>query len=291
MQVGFIGLGHMGRPMARRLIQAGHQVTVYNRSRDKAEAMEGAAVAERPVDAARGEVVITMLANDEAVEQIVFGSDGILDGLARNAIHIAMSTISVGLSERLAEAHAARDQVYLAAPVLGRPEAAAEGMLFILAAGPEKAVTRCTPLFAALGQKHFDVGDKPAHAHLVKLSCNFLLASAVESLGEAVALVRKAGIDAHRYIEILTGSVFSAPVYKIYGALIADEKFEPASFPVAMGLKDVRLALAAAEAQSVPMPIASVVHDHLLAGVAQGKQHLDLAALAQLAAVNAGLEK
>jgi 3-hydroxyisobutyrate dehydrogenase-like beta-hydroxyacid dehydrogenase len=289
MQIGFIGLGHMGRPMAKKLIAAGHQLTLYNRTPEKARSVAGAKRAERPEDAAGGEVVITMLAGDEAVEQIVLGEHGILGALAQGAIHLSMSTISVALSDRLAAAHAAHGQIYVAAPVLGRPEAAEQGQLFILAAGPEKAITRCDPLFGALGRQRFVIGDRPSQANLVKLSCNFMIAAMIESLGEAMALVRKGGVDAHRYIEILTGSLFAAPVFKTYGALIADEKFEPAGFPLAMGLKDVRLALAAADAEAVPMPFASLVHDHFLAGVAQGKQHLDWSSLADIAAANAGL--
>jgi 3-hydroxyisobutyrate dehydrogenase-like beta-hydroxyacid dehydrogenase len=293
MQIGFIGLGHMGQAMARRLLAAGHQVTVHNRTRQKAEALvqDGAKLAERPGDAARGEVVITMLANDEAVEAAVFEPDGVLAALARDAIHLSMSTISVALSDRLAEAHAQHQQSYVAAPVLGRPDVAEQGRLFILAAGPDKSVARCEPLFAAMAQRHFVVDAMPSRANLVKLSANFLIASMIESLGEAVALVRKAGIDPHLYIDILTSSLFAAPIYKTYGGLIADEKFDPAGFKLALGLKDIRLALAAADSHAVPMPLASLVHDHFLAGMAQGKQDLDWSALAQIAAQNAGLTR
>jgi 3-hydroxyisobutyrate dehydrogenase-like beta-hydroxyacid dehydrogenase len=291
MDVGFIGLGHMGSAMARNLLKAGHHVTLYNRTRAKAEPLvaAGARVVDKPSAACGGDVLITMLADDHAVETVVFGQEGVVAALPPNAIHVSMSTISVALSDRLAEAHARAGQAYVAAPVFGRPEAAAAAQLFIIAAGGDEAIRRCQPLFDAIGQKTFGVGDKPSAANLVKLSGNFLITSIIESLGEAFALVRKSGVDPHRYLEILTGTLFSAPVYKTYGGLIAEEKYEPAGFKMALGLKDIRLALAAADAQAVPMPVASLVHDHFLAGVAQGQGDSDWSALARLCARNAGL--
>jgi 3-hydroxyisobutyrate dehydrogenase-like beta-hydroxyacid dehydrogenase len=200
-----------------------------------------------------------------------------------------MSTISVALSDRLAEAHRNEGQAFVAAPVFGRPEAAAAAKLFVVAAGAEAELTRCQPLFDAIGQRTFIVGDKPSAANLVKLSGNFLLAAMIECLGEAFALVRKGGVDPHAYLEILTTTLFSAPAYKTYGTIIADQKYEPAGFKMSLGLKDIRLALAAADALATPMPVASLVHDHFLSGVAQGAGDSDWSALARLAAVNAGL--
>lgn len=291
MDVGFIGLGHMGSAMARNLLKAGHHVTLYNRTRAKAEPLvaAGARVVDKPSAACGGDVLITMLADDHAVESVVFGQEGVVAALPPNAIHVSMSTISVALSDRLAEAHARAGQGYVAGPVFGRPEAAAAAQLFIIAAGGDQAIRRCQPLFDAIGQKTFGVGDKPSAANLVKLSGNFLITSIIESLGEAFALVRKSGVDPHRYLEILTSTLFSAPVYKTYGGLIAEEKYEPAGFKMALGLKDIRLTLAAADAQAVPMPVASLVHDHFLAGVAQGQGDSDWSALARLCARNAGL--
>lgn len=291
MDIGFIGLGNMGMAMARNLLRAGHRLTVYNRTRKKAEALaaEGAQAADRPRDACKGEVVITMVADDNALESVVEGDDGILAGLGKNAIHLSMSTISAALSDRLTAAHDECGQHYVAAPVLGRPDAAAAGKLFILAAGPDAAVARCQPIFEALGQKTFTIDQKPSRANLVKLSCNFLITAMIESVGEAVALTRKGGIEPHRFIDILTGTLFSAPVYKTYGGLIADEKFEPAGFRMALGLKDVRLALAAADGLAVPMPTASLVRDHFLSGIAQGQGDLDWSALSRVIARNAGL--
>jgi 3-hydroxyisobutyrate dehydrogenase-like beta-hydroxyacid dehydrogenase len=291
MQIGFIGLGHMGRAMARNLLKAGHRVTVYNRTREKSEAFarEGAAVADTPANAARGEVLITMLSGDDAVEAVLSGAGGASSALARDAVHISMSTISHALSARLAQAHAKAGQHYVAAPVFGRPEAAAAAKLFIVAGGEPAVIERCRPLLETMGQRVFVIGDQAASANLVKLTGNFLIASMLESLGEAFALIRKAGIDPQLYLEILTNSLFSAPVYKTYGAIIAEDKYEPVGFKLALGLKDIRLALAVADAHDVPMPVASLVRDHMLAGVAQGKGEGDWSTLAQFCARNAGL--
>src|ERR1700681_2005601 len=291
MDVGFIGLGHMGAPMARNLLKAGHRVTVYNRTPGKAEALarEGAQVASRVADACRGDVLITMLSDDAAVEGVVFGEGGALQTLRGDAIHISMSTISVALSDRLAEAHGKARQGYVAAPVFGRPEAAAAVKLFIIAAGADATLARCQPLFDALGQETFVISAKPSDANLVKLSGNFLIASVLESLGEAFALVRKSGIDPHRYLNILTSTLFSAPVYRTYGPIIADEKKPADGFKMSLGLKDIRLTLAAADARAVPMPVASLVRDHFIEGIAQGESDADWSGLARLAARRAGL--
>ncbi|PYV22329.1 MAG: 6-phosphogluconate dehydrogenase [Acidobacteria bacterium] len=290
MNVGFIGLGNMGQPMARNLLKAGHHLLVYNRTRSRAEELlaEGARLAESARDACRGDVVITMLADDRAVEEVVTGAD-LVSNLAPNTVHVSMSTLSVALSRRLAELHAQAGRAYVSAPVFGRPEAAAAAKLFIVAAGPAAAIDQCRPLFEALGQTTFVVGlDAPA-ANVVKLAGNFLIASLLESLGEAVALVRKSGVDPKRFLEIMTDSLFAAPVYKTYGSIIVQQRYQPAGFKVPLGLKDVRLILAAAEAAAVPMPIASLVRDRLLTAIAQGHQDLDWSVVARIAAENAGL--
>ncbi len=291
MEVGFIGLGQMGRAMALNLVKAGHRVAVHNRTRAKAEALasQGAEIAGSVSDAARRPVLITMLADDHAVEGVLFGEGQGLSAMGQDAVHISMSTISVALSERLTEAHQKAGQAFIAAPVFGRPEAASAAKLFVVAAGPGDALAKCQPLFDAIGQRTFVVGDKPPAANLVKLSGNFMLAAMIESLGEAVALVRKGGVDPHRYVEILTSTLFSAPAYKTYGTIIANEQYEPAGFKMTLGLKDIRLALAAADTLATPMPVASLVHDHFLAGVAQGAGDSDWSSLARLAARNAGL--
>ncbi len=291
MRIGFVGLGRMGSGMAASLLAAKHAVVVYNRSREKAAplAARGATIAGRVADVADAEAVITMLADDTAVESVVFGKDGLLAALPAGCTHIAMSTISVALSERLAEAHRQAQQDYVAAPVFGRPDAAAAAKLFVIAAGATAAVARCQPIFAALGQRTIVVGETPAAANVVKLSGNFLIAAVIEGLSEAIALVRKNGVDARQYLDLLTSTLFVAPVYKTYGGLIVEGRHEDAGFGAALGLKDIRLALAAADASRVPMPLASLLRDQLLTIVAQGGGALDWSALGRLAAKNAGL--
>jgi 3-hydroxyisobutyrate dehydrogenase-like beta-hydroxyacid dehydrogenase len=291
MQIGFIGLGNMGQAMARNLLQAGHQLTVHNRTPSRAEALiaAGARFAQTPGDAAQGEAVITMVADDRALEAVAFGDGGIVARLPPEAIHVSMSTIGVALSERLTDAHRQAGQVFVAAPVFGRPEAAAAAKLFVVAAGQAAALERCKPLFEAIGQRTFAFGDRPATANVVKLSGNFLLASVVEALSEAFALARKSGIDPHQYLELLTSTLFAAPAYKTYGGLIADQRYEPAGFKMPLALKDVRLTLAAAEAAGVPLPIASLVRDQLISGIARGYGESDWSALGRVVAENAGI--
>ncbi|HEY2500655.1 MAG TPA: NAD(P)-dependent oxidoreductase [Mycobacterium sp.] len=291
MNIGFIGLGNMGHGMATNLVKAGHQITVYNRSPGKAEALvqRGASAARNVAEASAGEVVFTMLSDDEAVENVAFGANGIVASLAPGATHVSSSTISVALSERLAAAHAEAGQQYAAAPVFGRPEAASAAMLFVIAAGAPQVLEPLVPLFDTIGQRTFVVSDQPHTANLVKLSGNFLLASAIETVSEAVALVSKAGVNRQQYVDILTSTLFAAPAYQIYGGLIARQEFEPAGLAASLGLKDVRLVLAAAEGLQVPLPVASVLRDRLLTLVATGGGHLDWSALATLADRDAGL--
>jgi 3-hydroxyisobutyrate dehydrogenase-like beta-hydroxyacid dehydrogenase len=290
MKVGFIGLGHMGAGMAANLLRAGHELVVYNRTQGKVQALveRGAHAATQVADACHGDAVITMLADDDAVEGVAFGEQGVVGSVRKGAVHISMSTISVALSKRLAAAHTSAGQRFVAAPVFGRPDAAAAAKLFIVTAGAPEALDACSPLFAAMGQKTIAVGDEPPAANLVKLSANFLLATVIESLGEAMALVGKAGVDLHRYLDVLTSTVFTAPIYRTYGELIAAQSFEPAGFAAPLGHKDIRLALAAAEALRVPMPFASVLHDRFLTLLAHGGEALDWSAIGHLAAEDSG---
>lgn len=290
MQIGFIGLGRMGTGMAENLLAAGHEVTVYNRTHAKAEplAAKGARIADTPAQACKGEAVMTMLANDAAVEEIVTEPDGVVAGLAPGALHISSSTISVALSRRLAQVHADAGQRYIATTVFGRPDAAAAGKLFAIAAGSADAIKTAEPALAAVAQRTFIVGENPEASNLVKLSGNFLIANVIEALGEAIALVSKGGIDKHAYLDLLTSTLFSAPVYKTYGALIADEKFSPPGFAAPLGLKDVELALEAGDELRVPLPIASLLRDRFLALIANGGAELDWSAVGSLAAKDAG---
>lgn len=292
MDVGFIGLGAMGQSMARNLCKAGHKVTVYNRTRSRAEALlvDGAIVVETAAEAGANEVVITLLSDDKAVEAVVFGEGGLLAALRPDTVHVCMSTISTALAEKLTASHAQAKRAYVSAPVFGRPDAAAAARLFIVAGGTEAAIAQCQPVFDALGQKTFVVGEKPVSANIIKISGNFLIASVIESLSEAFALVRKYDIEPQAYLDLLTSTLFSAPVYKNYGGLIARQEFEPAGFKLPLGLKDVRLALAAGDATDTPLPIASLVRDHLVAAMAKGYEELDWSVLGRIAAQNAGLE-
>jgi 3-hydroxyisobutyrate dehydrogenase-like beta-hydroxyacid dehydrogenase len=280
----------MGSAMAENLVKAGHDVTVFNRSPEKSRPLldMGAHEATSIAGACTGEAVITMLADDTAVSNAVLTDDGILKKLRQGAIHISMSTISVALSKELAQAHARAGQRLVAAPVFGRPEAAAAAQLFIVTAGDPAAVGACQPLFGAMGQKTISIGTEPSAANLVKLSGNFLLASAIEALGEAVALVGKAGIDRHAFVDLLTSTIFPAPAYKTYGNLIADNQFQPARFAAPLGFKDIRLTLAAAESLRVPMPLGSLLHDRFLRLLARGGEDLDWSAIGGLAVHDAG---
>lgn len=290
MKIAFIGLGNMGHAMAQNLIKAGHHLTVWNRTHSRAESLD-ARIATNPADAARhAELVITMLADDRAVESVVFGRDGFLEGLPEGAIHVSSSTISVALSRRMNQAHTDRKQQYVSAPVFGRPAAAQAAKLFVVAAGPEQALTKCEPLFTAIGQRTFTISSDPIQANVIKLSGNFLIASILESLGESIALVRKYGIDPNVFVDFLTNSLFNAPIFKTYGDLIANQKYEPVGFKLRLGLKDVRLVLAAADSAEVPLPTASLIHDNFLSAIARGMGDLDWSSLAQVALDNAGVK-
>jgi 3-hydroxyisobutyrate dehydrogenase-like beta-hydroxyacid dehydrogenase len=290
MKIGFIGLGNMGAGMAANLLKSGHEVTAYNRSQDKVAVLaeQGAKAAKSVAEACAGDIVITMLANDDAVESVAFGDNGIIASLRSGATHVSSSTISVELSERLTAAHAEAGQQFVAAPVFGRPEAAAAAKLFVVAAGAAAALQAISPVFDAIGQRTFVVSDDPKAANLVKLSGNFLIASVIESLGEAMALVAKAGVDKNDYLDILTSTLFGAPVYKTYGSMIARDEFEPAGFAAELGAKDVRLVLAAGEALQTPLPIASLLRDRFLTLLANGGAALDWSAIGALSAADAG---
>lgn len=290
MRIGFIGLGNMGSGMAANLVKSGHQVIAYNRSQDKVDALaaRGAVAARSVAEASSADIVFTMLANDEAVEAVTFGDGGVIASLRSGGIHVSSSTISVALCERLTAAHADAGQGFVAAPVFGRPDAAEAAKLFVVAAGEGARVEEVSPALDAIGQRTFVVSDQPKAASLVKLTGNFLIASVVEALGEAMALVAKGGVDKHQYLEILTSTLFGAPVYKMYGGLIADEKFVPPGFATTLGQKDIRLVLAAAEELNVPLPIASLLRDRLLTLLANGGADLDWSAVGALASWEAG---
>ncbi|HEJ7038746.1 TPA: NAD(P)-dependent oxidoreductase [Serratia liquefaciens] len=291
MKIGFAGLGGMGSAMAANLLQAGYGVKVWNRSPQAAQPLvsAGAVQARQPEELAEVDVLITMLANDAATEQVVVES-GLLQQLRAGAIHINMATVSVALAKRLALLHAERNVGYIAAPVLGRVDVAAAGKLNILAAGDPLLLAKVQPLFEVLGQQTWHFGDQPEQANIVKIAANFTLASAIEAMAEGCALVRNYGVSGADYLHMLTSTLFASPAYKGYGGLIAEEKFEPAGFKLSLGMKDVGLALEAGANSHTPMPFASVLKDNFLDAVAQGDADLDWSALAKVAARRAGLK-
>jgi 3-hydroxyisobutyrate dehydrogenase-like beta-hydroxyacid dehydrogenase len=274
--------------MAGNLIQAGHRLRVWNRSPSATEelARKGAEVVAGPGEAF-GEVLISMLADDTAVREVVLGS-GMLDRAARGGIHVNMATISVALAEELTEEHHRRGLHYIAAPVFGRPEAAAARQLNIVAAGEGAALDRVQPLLDAMGQRTWRLGAEPKEASAAKLAGNFLIAAAIECMGEAVVMAERYGVRPAALLEILGNTLFAAPVYRNYGALIAERRYEPAGFRLELGLKDMRLALAAGESARTPMPVASLLRDHLLEAVAHGDGERDWSALAEVARRHAG---
>lgn len=293
MDVGLIGLGRMGAGIAKSLLRAGHRVAVYNRTRERAEALrkDGATVASSIAEACRGDAVLTMLADDAAVEALVFGEGGVLKSLPRGRAHISLSTISVELSDRLASEHARAGQEFIASPVFGRPDAAEAGKLAVVAAGPKAAVERCKPLWEAMGQKLLVIGEQQSKANVVKLTGNFMIATVLETLGEALAFARKSGVDAAALLDFLTSTLFNAPVYKTYGGLIVEGKYDHVGFALPLGFKDLRLVMQAADAQRVPMPIASVLHDRFVTALARGYEARDWSVLGQVAAEDAGLAR
>jgi 3-hydroxyisobutyrate dehydrogenase-like beta-hydroxyacid dehydrogenase len=291
MEVGIIGVGNMGAGIAKSLLRAGHSVIAHNRTRSRAEALRsnGASVGETIADACRPGIVLTMLSDDAALESQVFSIGGILACLPPGGIHVSLSTISVALSDKLEAEHSRAGHHFVSAPVFGRPDAAENARLAVVAAGDNASIDRCKPLLEAMGLKLLVIGEKPSLANIVKLSGNFLIASVLESLSEAIALARKSGVDAATLLDFLTSTLFNAPVYKIYGGLIVEGKHEPAGFALPLGLKDVRLVLQAAEARSVPMPVASLLRDRLLTALARGNENSDWSVIARVAAEDAGL--
>jgi 3-hydroxyisobutyrate dehydrogenase-like beta-hydroxyacid dehydrogenase len=290
MNVGFVGLGLMGRSMAVSLLKAGHRLTVYNRTRRRSEELfsAGALIADSAAAACQGSVVITCLADDQAVEATVFGEQGIAAALAPAGIHVSMSTISLDLTRQLASIHRQAGQKFVAAPVFGRPDTAVAGRLLVVASGDDDAIALCRPLFDALGQKTIVLGPDPLAAPLAKLVGNFLLVSAVEALAEAMALLRKSGADATQCLHALTDTLFAAPVYQHYASLMLQQRYEP-GFRMALAMKDIGLALAAAKSLGVPLPAAELVDKRLEVGAGQGYENKDLAALALVSAQGAGL--
>jgi 3-hydroxyisobutyrate dehydrogenase-like beta-hydroxyacid dehydrogenase len=290
MKVGFIGLGHMGSGIAANILNAGHELTVWNRSPGATKAIEekGAQIARAPEEALQRDVLCSMLANDDAVREV--GLDGALLARAKPGLtHVNLATISIDFARRLAILHAEKRVGYVAAPVFGRPDVAAAGKLIVIAAGAEADIAKVRPLLECIGRRVEVVGEAPEQANLFKIAGNFMLASAIETMGEAYALVRKGGIDAHLFHDVLSTSLFACPVYQGYGVAIVNAKFEPPGFSLKLGMKDVRLALDAARDLSVPLPLASLVDNHFIEATVAGLADKDWSSLGGLLASKAGL--
>ena len=292
-QIGFIGLGAMGLPMASSLIKAGYSLKVYNRTASKADPLvrAGAELVSSPEQTASpGGVVVSMVADDAALESLVIGVDTLADRLAPDGIHISMSTVAPATARRLADYHAARRTTYVAAPVFGRPEAAEARKLWICVSGPDRLKKKVRLFLDAMGQSVFDLGEEIGAANALKLAGNFLIAAAMESMAEALAMAEKSGVDRIKAAEMLTSTLFACPVYQGYGGAIAHLRHEPAGFRLKLGLKDLELVLRTASEVAVPMPVAGIVRDRLLSAVARGREAMDWSALALGAREDSGLK-
>ena len=292
MKVGFIGLGRMGEVMARRLIDGGHEVGVYNRTPEKAKPLidAGAKRAETIKAAAQfGGAVFTMLTDDAAALAVVGQAGGLKDSLPKGGIHICAGTHSVGAIQKLRDIHAEAGQVLIASPMLGRPEVVAAGNAGIVVGGAPEAVTRCRALFTAIAPRVVDAGAEPAGAAVIKIANNFVLGCAIEALGEGFSLVRKYGVAPDVFLSVLTDGLFNCWAYKTYGKFIADQQYLPAGQSALNGLKDANLALAAGEAEGVPLPSGNVWRDRLVGAVAHGEGKHDWAVMAKDQARASGL--
>ena len=292
MSIAFIGLGSMGSGIAANLVKAGHEVAVWNRSPGKTDDLvaAGARAVDSAADAASdAEIVFSMLSDDHALLSVLHGDEGLFKGLPERALHVSLSTISVATADRVAKEHAERGQRYLSAPVFGRPDAAAAAKLFIVTAGAPADIDEAEPYFQAIGQKVFRVGDKPSAANLVKLCGNFTILAAIETMGEAMTLAEKGGVSKATMHEVLTGTLFDAPVYRNYGQMIVEDRYTPAGFKAPLGLKDMRLAGDAAAALRVPMPLLGVLRDHLLQTIAVEGDDIDWSGIGKTIGRNAGL--
>ncbi len=279
MKIGFIGLGNMGVPMAQNLIRAGYHLQVYNRTIDKADELEQASITKckTPAEAAANVVfVVSMLSEDEIVKEVTSGKDGILQTLPKGGVHISMSTISPGTSEELAKLHEAAGSHYIAAPVFGRPEAAAMKKLFVCTSGNAEAKAAAKPLLEVMGQGVYDFGEAVGAANVLKITGNFMIIASLEVMTEAFALAENSGLDADKVAAFFGSTIFNAPIYQNYGRLIANKIYEPVGFKAKLGLKDVRLALNLSEARHTPMPYAAIAYKHLFTAVAKGYGERDM---------------
>jgi len=293
LALGFIGTGNMGLPIAKNLLESGYSLRVFNRTAGKAAclaALGAELVSSYDETAEPGGIVFTMLSDDNAMEQVAIGGNELVRALGTGGIHVSLSTVSPAASRRVAEHHKAFGVSYLAAPVFGRPEAAAARMLWICLSGTQAAKARVEPILKTLGREVTDFGEDPGGANVAKLAGNFLLASAVEAMAEMIVFAEKNGIAREQIIDLMASTLFACPVYQIYGKALVAQRYQPAGFRMELGLKDVSLVLQTAAASKVPMPLASLIRDRLLTGVAKGRGDWDMTAFALAAAEDAGIK-
>ena len=292
-KVAFIGLGSMGFPMAKNLLESGFKLHIFNRTKTKSIELEpfGAKVFDAVGDAVKDvDIVITMLSNDEALSSVSFGQEGILSNLKKHAIHISMSTVSPELIEKLNMEHISHEQEFLSAPVFGRPEAALAKKLWIVMSGKQSVKEEVKEVLNALGQGVFDFGEKISAANLIKITGNFMILSMVEAISESLVLLEKNGIARQSFIDFITSTLFNVPIYQNYGKIIAQRQYEPAGFKLELGLKDVNLMHEVSSSARVPMPIVDILHSRFLTSLAKNRAHFDWSAIELIAAENAGLK-
>ena len=290
MKIGFIGLGRMGGHVAANLLKAGHSVTVWNRSQGPVQELvaKGAIAVKSPEEALQGDAVFSMLANDAVMAEVGLAG-ALLDKAAKGLVHVNLATISVEFAKQLQAAHKARGLGYLSAPVFGRPEMAEAGQLVAVVAGDADALTKMSSVFPAVTARVVPVGDEAEKANLFKICGNFMIASELEAIGEAFALLRKGGVDPALFHDVLAGRLFTGAVFKAYGLMVLNHQYEPAGFALTLGLKDVNLARSAAAGLGVEMPIAELLKTHYEQAIAWGWQDKDWSAIGEVSAKKAGL--
>ena len=292
MKVGFIGTGRMGQAMVGRLLEAKHEVGVYNRTAAKAKPLAdaGAHIVGSIADAARhGDAVYTMLADDAALEDVVFQNGGLLASLPNGGIHVCAGTHGIPVIRKIKAAHAENGQHLVCAPMLGRPELVSSGTAGIVASGPAEAMAKCKPAFDAIGRRTFEAGADPEAATAIKIANNFVLGCAIEAMGEGFSLTRKYGVETSVFYDVMTDGLFNCSAYKVYGKIMVDESYAKVGQMAVLGLKDANLALEAGGLKGVPLPSGNVWRDRLVGAVAHGDGDKDWAVMALEQARASGL--
>jgi 3-hydroxyisobutyrate dehydrogenase-like beta-hydroxyacid dehydrogenase len=294
MKVGFIGLGRMGQGMAGRILDAGHDLLVSDPVPGQTTSLEeaGAVAVSSPSAATEGrDVVISMLPSDKILDIVLHGDNGLIDGMDASCIHMAMGTHGVKAINAAAAAHADAGLTFVASPVLGRPDLAAQGLLKVCPGGPAAAVEKVLPLLEIIGQQTFRVGEQQQASAAVKIANNFVLGCAIETMGEALSMVEKLGVDPKLFFEVMTQGLFAAPAYDVYGKMIVDQNWDSHGATAIIGLKDADLALEAAEVAEVPLPSTQVWRDYLIKAIERGEGDLDWAVMAREQARASGLDR